>query len=141
MEEWKDVDGYCGLYQVSSNGRVKRGDRILKNQTCTNRYLAVSLSKNGKVKQFRIHRLVALAFIGKENNKEQVNHKDGNRKNNCVDNLEWVTCSENHSHAVKYLGKKVPKPFKGRFGREHNKSKSFIVINPKGEKIEYGERS
>lgn len=104
MEEiWKDIDGYEGLYQVSNIGRVRsltrnrRGrnnapnpiqGRILKQHICFG-YCYISLCKNRKYKGFRVHRLVATAFIPNPDNLPQVNHKDENKTNNCVDNLEW----------------------------------------------------
>lgn len=116
-EIWKDIKGYEGLYQVSNLGRIKSlqryrisksgtnqnvNEKILK-QSCgkTNKYLNVTLAKNKKNKTFQIHRLAALNFIPNPNNYPQVNHKDGNKQNNCVDNLEWCTCKENINHAWK----------------------------------------
>ncbi len=117
MEEiWKDVVGYEGLYQVSNLGRVKslnhvrkngksgeymqRG-KILQNLTSCCKYYQVGLSKNGRVKLLTVHRLVAEAFIHNPDNKPQVNHIDGNKLNNCIDNLEWCTRSENQLRAWK----------------------------------------
>ena len=109
MEEiWKPIKGYEGLYEVSNLGRVKSLKRwhhprenILKNWFTTDGYCATTLSKNSKYKHIRTHRIVAQTFIPKEMNKEEVNHKDGNKLNNCVDNLEWVSSSENQKHAYK----------------------------------------
>lgn len=114
-EIWKDVVGYEGLYQVSNLGRVKGLDRkasignnnfrsvkggllkIRKGEK-TN-YPFVALTKNHKASLIRVHRIVAEAFIPNPNNYPQVNHKDGDKTNNCVCNLEWVTCSQNTKHA------------------------------------------
>lgn len=113
MEEiWKDIQGYEGLYQVSNLGRVKslarldtRGQRvsekILKLGKHRAGYFRVNLYKNGKMKQYLVHRLVALAFIPNPENKEQVNHIDGNKQNNVIENLEWCTHSENIQHAYR----------------------------------------
>lgn len=101
MEElWKNIKGYEGLYQISSLGRVKSfyKNKILKPRVKENNYLIVSLYKEGKDKKFYIHRLVAEAFIPNTDNKEYVNHKDFNKSNNSVENLEWVTRSENFRH-------------------------------------------
>lgn len=104
---WKPVDGYEGLYEVSNKGQVRSVERVNHNGhkykgqilrcRAINDYLAVTLSKNGIEKQFTVHRLVATAFCGTPN--EEVNHKDGNKRNNCADNLEWVTRLENIRHA------------------------------------------
>jgi len=106
MEEiWKDIEGYEGIYQVSSLGRVKRlkgvrckEDRFIK-YYLNKGYCFIFLWKNNKYKAEPIHRLVALAFVPNENNKPQVNHIDGVKINNCVKNLEWNTRSENIKHA------------------------------------------
>lgn len=129
-EEWKDVIGYEGLYQVSNLGRVKSLDRIvttkenkswkldeklLKPHLGNNGYYAVALCKNGKVKRLSIHRLVASAFIDNPENLPCVNHKSENKLENTVENLEWCdyiynnsygTVLERRSNAQK--GKKIP---------------------------------
>ena len=100
---WKDIEGYEGLYQVSNMGRVRsltRNNIILK-KTITNRgYERVPLYKNKKSKLFRVHRLVANAFIPNPDNLPQVNHKDENKLNNCVDNLEWCTQEYNQNYGT-----------------------------------------
>ncbi len=100
-ENWKQIKGYEGLYEVSDTGKVRRDGHILK--PCVidrgKGYLSVALSKEGKVKKYLVHRLVATAFISNLQNKEQVNHIDGNSLNNVVDNLEWVSNRENTIHA------------------------------------------
>ena len=102
-EVWQPIPDYDG-YQVSSFGRVKRiykngKQRVLKPMLNRNGYLEVCLSKNDKKKLFRIHRLVALCFIPNPDNKPHINHIDGCKFNNFVENLEWVTGSENIRHA------------------------------------------
>ena len=109
MEElWKPVVGFEGLYEVSNlgnvksierNGTVKCGRHMSKILDNYGYYMCRLRNKN-IVKLPKIHRLVAQAFIDNPENKPQVNHKDGNKLNNCVDNLEWVTSRENIIHAV-----------------------------------------
>ena len=114
MEIWKDVVGYEGLYKVSNSGNVKNlerkipyryglrtiPERILKGNENERGYLYVVLYKNTKPQKHKIHRLVAQAFIENPENKKCINHIDGNKQNNSVDNLEWVTHSENMKHAA-----------------------------------------
>lgn len=101
QEIWKDIKGYEGLYQVSNFGNVKslKCDIILKPNLTRKGYLITSLCKNKIRKAYSIHRLVAKSFIPNIENKPQVNHIDGNKQNNKVTNLEWVTNSENMKHA------------------------------------------
>lgn len=106
MEEWKDIKGYEGLYQVSNYGRVysvprngtKGGIRTL---TDMNGYLRLPLKKHGKEFNAGVHRLVAEAFIPNPSNKPSVNHIDGNKHNNHVNNLEWATWEEQIDHSLK----------------------------------------
>lgn len=101
MEKYRDVAGYEGLYQVTSWGRVYSvgKNRFLKTETTDKGYLRVDLiDENGKRQHHKVHRLVAKAFIPNSHNKPQVNHKDGNKQNNSITNLEWVTDSENKEH-------------------------------------------
>lgn len=108
IEEWKDIYGYEGIYQISSLGRVKSlkrkcgflisKDRILKPYKKKNGYLQIDLNKNNIKSKKHIHRLVSEAFIPNPNHLKTVNHKDKNRTNNCVDNLEWMSYSENNLH-------------------------------------------
>lgn len=104
-EEWRPIKGYEGLYEVSNMGRVKSlhfdKEIIRKQVERTNGYMEVNLSKDGTTNVKVVHRLVAIAFIKNPNNYECVNHKDGNKKNNTVDNLEWCTAKENTHHAIK----------------------------------------
>lgn len=105
MEIWKDINGYVGLYKISNKGIVKSlpkirylKDKILV-QDFTSCYARVRLFSNGKGKFLLVHRLVALNFLENKNNKTQVNHIDGNKRNNNLENLEWTTKSENSRHA------------------------------------------
>lgn len=114
-EEWRDIQGFEGLYQVSNLGRVKSLDRvvykkdgttqiykerILKQSNLWNEYLVVNLSRNGKPIMHRIHRLVAEAFLPNPNNYPIINHKDENKTNNSVDNLEWCSYSYNLNYGT-----------------------------------------
>lgn len=104
-ELWKTIEGYPD-YRISDRGRVisLKGDipRFLNPATDTHGYLKVSLSENSKCDHnCRIHKLVAAAFIPNPENKPEINHIDGNKTNNHVSNLEWVTRSENSRHAFK----------------------------------------
>lgn len=105
-EIWRDACDYEDLYEVSNFGRVRRKDNMVLMDGNTNSYgyRMVALSRDGKRKNVKIHRLVAKAFIPNPLNKRNVNHKDGDRVNNHVDNLEWVSHGENHKHAVDVLG-------------------------------------
>lgn len=114
-EIWKDVVGYEGLYQISNLGNLKSlekiihqrkraykaKEKIMKPNILTTGYYYANLYKNGVVKKYVLHRLVANAFLPNLLNKPEVNHIDGNKLNNCVSNLEWVTNKENVIHAIK----------------------------------------
>ena len=98
-EAWEPIPG--SIYEISSLGRVRNGNtgNILKSQN-KHGYRRINLRIDGKDTNCAIHRLVAMAFIDNPDNKPQVNHKDGDKANNHVDNLEWVTGHENLAHAV-----------------------------------------
>jgi len=116
-ELWKDIVGYEGLYQVSNLGRVKRllGERKnlltggssiykeheIKRNKIGNQYEYVILSKNKKTRKKYVHQLVAEAFIPNPENKPQINHINGIKTDNRLENLEWVTRSENMQHAYR----------------------------------------
>lgn len=118
-EIWKSISGYEGLYEVSNLGDVRSLDRIvqsrwgdckikgriLKPGTIKQGYLFVVLCKDSVMKSFRVSRLVALAHIPNPENKPEVNHKKGIKKDNRVSELEWSTPSENVIHARDVLGR------------------------------------
>jgi len=129
-EDWKDVVGYKGLYKVNRIGQVlsvqrktwlrkcdfyKNGHfktvnkRILKRSINPKGYMFVRLYKNYKRKSLLVHRLVNTAFTPNPKNYPQTNHKDGDRSNNHVDNLEWCTASQNIKHSFTVLNRKVSK--------------------------------
>ena len=127
-EIWKDIDGFEGIYQISNYGRVKalpkytfsrgypqlRKEKMLKpyyTGKCRN-YLTVSLSDG---KQYKIHRLVAQAFIPNPHNYPVVNHKDENPSNNAVTNLEWYT----HQYNIRYSAKPLSEAHKQKIREKH----------------------
>lgn len=115
-EIWKFIPSYEGYYQVSNLGNFRSVPRIIKyknngtrlypaknllTETTKDNYQRITLMKEGVKQRFQAHRLVAITFIPNPENKPCVNHKDGNKSNNCVENLEWCTPSENTLHAIK----------------------------------------
>ena len=133
MEEWRDIKGYEGKYKISSHGRVKSLPKegnaykeVMLKPLITNKgYSRVCLFKNNSRKYVSIHRLVADTFISNPYNKPQVNHIDGNKTNNKVDNLEWCNQSENELHAhkigLKHTRKEISSYIDGTF-EKHFKS-------------------
>lgn len=125
-EIWADIDGYDGLYKVSNLGKIKsiggksnhNSEIIMKQQEILG-YMSVTLTKDSVQKMHKVHRLVANDFIDNPDSKPQVNHIDGNKRNNAVSNLEWVTPSENAKHAFE-IGLK-----KSQSGKDNKRS---IVI-------------
>ena len=124
QEIWADIENYEGQYQASNFGNIKSINRSItqfghkknyvrmmsgkkiKPNTQNNGYLLVWLCKEGNTKALLIHRLVATAFIPNKLNLPQVNHKDGNKHNNFISNLEWCSRSDNVKHAYRVLGRK-----------------------------------
>lgn len=126
-EIWKDVVGYEGHYEVSNKGRVKSiqrkvsngksyrivNERILKLHHRIGKYVTVRLAKAPNIKTHSVHRLVAEAFIPNPYNKPQVNHKNGNKHDNRIQNLHWATEQENSMHAYVNGFTKKPRTMKG----------------------------
>lgn len=110
-EVFEDLKGYEDSYQISDYGRIFTKRRLIGNQIYYGKelipqltkdgYLKVTLCKNGICKKYYLHRLVATNFLENLNNLSQVNHKDGNKLNNKIDNLEWCSKQDNQKHAVK----------------------------------------
>jgi hypothetical protein len=100
-EEWRDIKEFEGLYKASNTGKIKSIKKIKKQYISNNGYWCVRLSKKGKTKLYLTHRLIIGSFIENYSNKRTVNHKDGNKLNNKLDNLEWATDREQMDHAFK----------------------------------------
>lgn len=151
MEEiWKDIEGYEGLYQVSNFGNVKRlegkiysyitnkyetrKEHMIKTRVGNRKYKVVNLCKNSKRECKTVHRLIAQAFLPNPNNFECVNHIDGNKLNNKIDNLEWCTTQQNIQHAYKNNlmtnNKKID-----QYSLDNKFIKTFNSINEASKKI------
>lgn len=149
---WKPCPGLEDNYIVSNHGKIKSIDRdivgrkgIVKGVELTQRpnhkgYLTVRVAINRKSEDRSVHRLTALAFIPNPNNLPQVNHKDGNKRNNCVSNLEWVSNSQNQLHAYKHglqpsrAGEnnskaKVSYEDVTKFKTEYNSGRSIVILS------------
>lgn len=141
IEKWRDIEGFDGVYQISSMGRVRSlkfgKERILKLNN-SNGYLYVFLRKNGKPKNLTIHRLVATYFIPNPENKPEVNHKNCKRDDNRVENLEWCTRKENCNKPLTLKnrsGENHPKPTLGKKGVLAINAKPVVQLTKKGEII------
>jgi hypothetical protein len=139
-EKWKDIQGFENRYQVSDKGNVRALNfkrtgqtKLLKlNVHCG--YYYVNLYEKGKYKTFRVHRLMALAFIENPQNKPFINHKDGNKLNNSLENLEWCTPKENTIHALKTGLAQSPKP---RYGKANHKTKGVNQYSLDGQFVKH----
>jgi hypothetical protein len=151
IEIWMAVIGYDGYYEVSNTGKVKAceksytiinrygascevfcKEKILKPSITNPGYERVTLCVDNKRKTYSVHRLVMIAFKPNPLNLPQINHKDGNKRNNNVDNLEWCNQEHNQQHAY-VTGLNVPKK-----SWDDNQSKAIIVHLPNGDKASYG---
>ena len=147
LEVWRPVCGYEEIYEVSNLGRVKRlaydkpvcggssqhcEERILTLQPRKHGYQAVVLSKNSKVKSFLVHRLVASAFIPNPENLPQVNHKDENPSNNCVNNLEWCNqkYNSNYGTSKERIASKLKNGVLSKPVEQYDKEGNFICEYP-----------
>ena len=105
VEIYKDIEGYEQLYQISNLGNVKSfqtgKEKILKPNKTKKGYLRIELWKQGKYKKYLVHRLVAQHFIDNPNNYEQINHRDEDKTNNCVSNLEYCDCKYNINYGTR----------------------------------------
>lgn len=106
MEVWREIQGYEGIYDISSEGHIRRRGhgsyRPIQPYKGTKGYYCIRLISGRTKRYFAVHRLVAQAFIPNPEGKTQVNHIDGNKHNNTVSNLEWVTAKENAEHALSH---------------------------------------
>lgn len=102
---WKDIPNYKGLYQASNDGRIrsfyKKEPKELKQRLSNAGYFRVQLFKNKKGKWISVHRLIGITFLDNPENKPEINHKDENKYNNCVENLEWCTRKENNNYGTR----------------------------------------
>ena len=143
-EIWKDVKDYEGLYQVSNLGKIRKlrfiNNKVNKEkifnitpQIMNTGYKKVVLYKNGCYKNMLLHRLIAEVFIPNKENKLYVNHKNGIKTDNRVENLEWCTSSENNLHAYKNNLKKAQAT--GKFGSKNPKAKRVNMIDINTNKV------
>lgn len=146
-EIWKPIEGTDGKYEVSNLGKVrgngtrgaKNGVREISQRFDRYGYKRINCYTNGKMKSCTVHRLVAAAFIENPDNLPQVNHIDGNKENNCVENLEWCTASRNVKHAFDIGLKEKSREHARRIGEEHNRktSKKVRVFDADGVSQEF----
>lgn len=151
-EIWQDITGYDGDYQVSNYGRVRSCKKrespfVLKQIAQRNGYMSVSLWKNGRKRNFLVHRLVAIAFVTNPCEYNEINHRDENKQNNFSDNLEWCSHAYNmrygntrnkisqgvHGRTAWNKGEKCPDISARQFGHEHpHITKAMLRNNTSG---------
>ena len=136
IEIWKEIKGYEGLYQVSNLGNVRSMNFLkkkivqnLKIKEDSNGYLSAMTQVKSIQKRYRVHRLVAMAFIPNPENLTDVNHKDCDKKNNAVSNLEWVSRKRNMNHAWENGRMKITRHMEGKTGILHHLSKPVIQFD------------
>ena len=140
QEIWKDINGYEGLYQISNLGRLKSfkctNIKILKPILTSAGYPSYFLRKNNIIKQYLLHRLLAISFIQNTKNKPCINHINGIRNDYSIENLEWCTQKENIQHAINVLGKHVGcrKSKKNKHKINYIKKTYFNIINKRRHK-------
>lgn len=127
MSNWKIITAFP-KYEISSNGYIRHIDTLMvrKNIVSKRGYAVVTINQSGKMKTIKIHRHVAIAFIPNPLNYTQINHKDGNKLNNRLDNLEWCTQKHNNEHALRTGLREHNKPFLGK-RNELNKDSTPIL--------------
>lgn len=144
MEQWREIKGYEGRYEVSDHGNVRsllfystareeymtrKAPRLLSQNTTHDGYKRVSLSKYREMKSITVHRLVAMAFLPNPNNYPAVNHKDEDATNNHVSNLEWCTNKYNSNYGT------LPKRISERMRKNHYLARPVIQMSNDGEEI------
>lgn len=134
MIEWKDVVGYEGIYKVSSNGEIFSviSGKNLRPVKSSTGYLHVQLYLNHKPKTINVHKIVADAFLPPKDGCPEINHKDGNKANNDLTNLERVSKKENARHAIN-TGLRKSSPMAGRTGASNPRSKEILQYSLSGE--------
>lgn len=134
-EIWRDIPGLEGIYAASSAGRIKsiKTGKIHKLYVHKNGYVYCHLSKNGKAKVIRVHRLIAETFIPNPGNLQYINHKDEDKTNNCVDNLEWCTAKENATYGTRIeriVNKNLNHPRKSKWVIKLSKNNEILHFYP-----------
>lgn len=136
---WKDIEGYEGLYQVSNTGKVRSLNyrrtgktKVMKPSTDKDGYKCVNLRKNGK-RMYKVHRLVAITFIPNPNNWPQVNHKDEDKTNNAVWNLEWCTLEYNINYGTRTERMSINNIGKhNHHGKNNPRAKAILMFTLEG---------